>query len=55
MEVDTKETITKERKMDRENTHGKMGVIIKENGEIIRSTDMEPMSGLMEDSTKEIG
>ena len=55
MVVDMKEIITKVRKMDRESTHGRMGVITRGDGEITKSMVLELMFGLMEDSIADSG
>ncbi len=53
--VNTKECIIKEKNMDKENMFGKMEVIIKEIGRIIKLQDMVFTFGLMEENTKVTG
>lgn len=55
MVVSTKEIIMKVKRMDKVNIHGKMVVIIKVDGEIIKLMVLGLMYGLMEDNIKVIG
>ena len=55
MVVNTKEIIMKVKRMDKVNIHGKMVVIIKVDGEIIKLMVLGLMYGLMEDNIKVIG
>ncbi len=55
MAVNMRETTNRARRMERENIHGKMAVIIPEIGLITKSLGMGFTYGRMEERTKETG